>query len=358
MGVHNLIKHIKSSFNQIFFNNELLHWNSNNNNLIKFIGIDGSHFLHYCINNNNNKKENGSSDITDIESNAEKISTIIFYYVERVCKIFRVEKNGVILYCVTDGYPPVSKNKIYEKRRDIYKEIDVKKLMKLSFKKLKIKIKNNLTDITFNFLTNFECNDKDRGEGEIELFKFANDLSINHNNNNDKNIIISLDSDILAMMIFVKNPSIILLTPNFTTNTGYLYDLNTLSEKLNLNYDQLINFIILHFMYFGSDYNYGLLNNNSSNSVGGYELKTIIYDAVVRSTTLNFYNVLEIAKLLCNNNNFNEDDCYLNKQYFLEAICAIIYYISLGKNKNILKVKSPLLYKKQNNKQQQLAATL
>ena len=327
MGVHNLIKHLKGSGKQYI--------PLSDNDKLKFIGIDGAHFLHYILNNN--------SANFDIEFNANKLSDILFFYIKLVCERFHIEgREGegreecdvTILY-VMDGYPPVSKNKIYKKKKyDVYKEIDVNKLMKLSFEKLKKELRDTLTCITFNFANNF---DRVYGEGEMELLKSTIIGSP------FKNVIISLDSDILAMIIFLKNPDIFLFTPSLSTDSGYFYDLNSLSQDLKLNHDQLINFILLYFIYFGSDYNYGLLTN--PNMFVEHEIKTIIRDAVAHFSTLNFSNVLEIAEQC--NKNFDKN-YYLNKHLFYEAICAIVYYLSLGKNENLLKYNSPLIYQKLN----------
>lgn len=309
------------------------------------IGIDESIFLHGHTTNHDT-----------LEKNAENIASVIKYYITRICNFFehyrgeketkeekRInEKSDIKIFLSVDGPPPVKKNRreVREEKLDDYSQMSLEKKLALQLR-VRDELRSALSnDEKYNFeiRSNHDSGKaySARDEGEIELIKFAKSQEAR-----TTNVILSSDSDVTAMVILNKLENIVIVSPKGASPCPFISDLQSISDGLKLNHSQLINYVVLHFLFFGSDYNYGLLNCATENR------KRVLYK-------FSFEENIDINGIgkCCNrtkivNGNEKVDaeilDCF-KKLLIVEAICAVLYYASLGERKDLLIETSPLMY--------------
>ena len=108
-----------------------------------------------------------------------------------------------------------------------------------------------------NLLSNYNVDVSKRGEGEIELYKMCQRLN---NNNNDKNVIVSSDSDLISLMLLHRDTNLVIISP--IRQSIYITNFTLMTKALNLTTDcDILKYVLLHFILFGSDYNLGLMTN-------------------------------------------------------------------------------------------------
>ena len=328
-----------------------LYKNIGNNGELNSIGIDGAIFLHgHTIRVPNNTDGNDDELKIDIEESARRVVNSIMGYINKICAFFASlyqdfqnyhcinENNCVYCYFVVDGSPPVRKNRKYKIKNDLYSLMEASEknlLHKTIVNLLQCKLLN-VPFYQFKVKSNYEIDYVKRGEGEIELIRFAQSFK----NYQKANVIISSDSDVTGMIILNSLENIVIVTPKIGKKNNdemlsgpFISNLYTLSTGLKLDKDQLIYYVILHFLCFGSDYNYGLIN------CPNLKKKKLLHEA-----SLNFSQHLKLNKT-------TKDD---NKSWFvslknlliIEGLCSIMYYASVGKLKEILTKFSPLIYLK------------
>ena len=332
---------------------------------LKSIGIDGSVFIHSHI-IADRKKEEGDIYTVYIEKSADEISTKIVEYVKIVLYFFEhfAEesttniKKKVLIHMVIDGKPPAPKNRknLLTGRDDPYSQMDKEDKQKLH-KELIALLRKKVADIDINnkydliLLSNEK--EKNRGEGEIQLYSMCKKINEKYrNNNNDKisNVIISPDSDVIAMMAFEKDYNMVILSP--TRHGVFITNLALMVNGLKLTLDEFINYVVLHFIFFGSDYNAGLMTNPTESK------QTVLYHAVKKGCDdLNEIGRGCLRRLNSEKKKRREDieedtSSYLEQlknDLVFEAICSMRYYKSLGE-KSILTEQSPFLYRDEEKK--------
>ena len=380
MGVHYLIRNLENINGRLpfrlTFNNDEMESDPNIQDykqigfgLLQYIGIDGSVIIHSKIiadKNNNNQVYIEKSVIEIVETILRYIKSIIIFF-----NIFnndndKNEKQNVILHFVIDGKPPCKKNRkkiIDDEGNETYK-LDAYSLMSLEEKrrfhkniikvlKEKIMLFNNddndndsqLKNYNITLLTNYNVSEDERGEGEIELYKFCqllNKKRQNNNNNNNnnnqyyKNVIISSDSDLISLMLMHQDSNLVIISP---LNKIYITNFNLLTKALNLTGEHdVIKFVLLHFIFFGSDYNLGLMTNPNDNK------QKVILEGI-RNNVNNINEIGQNCKRKRKRNN-NDDKFLENLKNLLiyEAICAFMYYFDINNGAKYLLNYSPRLY--------------
>ena len=347
------------------------------------IGIDESVFLH------GHTKDNDS-----VDQNAYHVALAIEHYITCICNFFEyyrrlvkdkegikedeieveedeieveedeieVEEeeekentkkkyNGIKIFLSVDGPPPVKKNRRKMKNKeyelDAYSKMPLdekRKLQSCIAKKLQ-QMLSKKKNYKFNIQSNHEeyepnnLSSLPKEEGEIELIKFAKSQE-----RQTTNVILSSDSDVTAMVILNKMENIVIVAPKCSCNCPYISDLQSISSGLELNYDQLITYVILHFIFFGSDYNYGLMNCATETK------KKLIYQASIEENIdIDSIGQKCIRARIRSAKFCSYDDAVimsLKNLLIVEAICSIKYYASLGKMKHLLTEASPLIYLK------------
>ena len=307
---------------------------------LRYIGIDGSVFIHSNI--IADQIEEGKYRI-HFDKTVNEIVKNILNYVEIIIIFFNlfnnpVEKTQILIHFVVDGKPPVVKNRQRQWSPDPYTQMNTEEK-----KKIQAKIVENLAKYiepkeNLLFLSNVSTSN--RGEGELELYSVSNKIIAKHNNKNVKTVIISSDSDVIAMMVLDKNPNLVAVCPS--KQGPHITNFELMMKGLGLTPDQLSLYTILHFIFFGSDYNLGLMTTPTDSK------QKVIYDAVKSGET----NINEIARK-CKRNKKKDvsDKTYLNDlkpKLIYEAICAVLYYKK--RDESFLLKHSPLLYRQEDVK--------
>ena len=354
------------------------------------IGIDESVFLHGHTKSNESIDENAFHIVAAIEHYITSICTFFEYYYlvgndgeeeeeedeeEEEVKEEKRQQRDIKIFLSVDGPPPVKKNRRERKKNnededylDAYSKLSLEEKIKLQAsvsRKLQSKLSRKKE---YNFKiesnhyqgggrrrgegggekedvedgNNYNNNYFQREEGEIELIKFAK-----RQKRQTTNVILSSDSDVTAMVILNKIENIVIVSPKGSSNCPFIWDLQSISDGLDLNYDNLFNYVVLHFFFFGSDYNYGLMNCPTESK------KKIIHESST-ADSLNMELINKIGKR-CNRTKVistADNICVSELEYFkylliVEAICSILYYASLGERKDLfLNDISPLIYLK------------
>lgn len=308
------------------------------NGEIKYIGIDGSVFIHsYII---------SEADEVDIELSAKKIAHKILEYVKSITYYFNFfngnnEENAIILHLVFDGKPPVAKNRKLRGKPDLYTIMSDQDKKELHDRIVSIveEAKDNKRLI---LLSNKDESDDIRGEGELVLYSLCQKIRDKYRDNaNIRTVIVSSDSDVVALMLLKRDKNMIVISP--TTNQIYMTSYNLITKGLKLQDDQIAKYVILHFIFFGSDYNLGLMTNPNDSK------QYVIHQAVKEGWANNVDDVgIKCVRRKNKKQKITKSDHYLEKLKKLlieEAICSILYYTSFG-NKHYLKKHSPLLFRK------------
>jgi len=298
MGVERFFSSIRNEFN-IIENTEYPFKKINS----KYIFIDFNSIVHfisahlinlYNLNNKNNV----------IEFEKELITLIDNYLIE----LFTLNLNGdqlEYIYICIDGVPTMGK--IYEQKKRRYMASLINYINnKEKIKKSKFKWdKNNISPGTsfMNKLEKFlqsdefknkvknKCNrlkilnvsgTNEKGEGEMKIINL-----IKKNNINDDCVIYSPDSDMIILLLMLKNKNIILrydqqnslLDDNFNGKKYNILQVNKFKFELikyinkrinpykNINSDRFINDLILIFTIFGDDFLPKMENFRVSNDI-------------------------------------------------------------------------------------------
>ena len=296
---------------------------------LKSIGIDGSIFFHAYYRTYIDPYESDREEASMIH-NVKYISDIIKGYILRILHYFGKScGDPVIIYLVMDDAPPVKKNRNISKTQSAYSQVpkpNRKNLLNLIYKALHDEYNGGNTRV----LTNLNRKSK---EGEIELYSFTR--RIRSSSFNTRHVIVSCDSDLVAMMIFHTDPSLVIISP--ICGNAYILNYNMVKSGLSLSDYQLQMYTLLHFIFFGSDYNVGMVMASKNKH-------DIILDSVKKGVT----DVNQIGNQFTRKKSAEaekETPEYLEnlkKELMHEAVCAAKYYASLG-NETYLK-NSPLLY--------------
>ena len=191
------------------------------------------------------------------------------------------KKENVILHFVIDGKAPVKKNRVVSKTRDLYtllqpeqKDYFHRELCN-NLKNLVLDFNKNNNNFNLIFLSNENRPYENRGEGELALYSFCHEINKKNNYNPKlKHVIVSNDSDVVAIMMLRNDPSMVVISPPSGKNRQiYITNNELIRQGLKLTSVQLISYTILHFILFGSDYNIGLINPSENK-------KSLIYDAI------------------------------------------------------------------------------
>ena len=357
---------------------------------LQYIGIDGSVIIHSKVVVDKNTHE------VNIEQNANEIVKTILVYVQTILIFFNIfnnddenkkdqnenkkeekekrPKQNLILHFVVDGEAPCQKNRIKilddEGNETFVKDAyslmslnDKRKLHEMIIKILNEKIqdfneigdnKNYSNLYKINLLTNCDVSEKNRGEGELELYKVCQMLNKKQLQNNYKtslphrNVIISSDSDLISLMLMHQDENLVVISP--LVKNIFITNFKVLTKALNLTTrTEIIKYLLLHFIFFGSDYNLGLMSNPNDNK------KRAIYDGIKNNINDDINQIAQRCnrkrKKQHNDSNVEENN---NSRFFLqnlkesliyEAICAFMYYFDLNDGKKYLLEYSPLLYK-------------
>ena len=310
---------------------------------LRSIGIDGSVILH------------ATTVITDgklnIDISINNAYNKIIEYIKTILTFFDIYNNNnnnnnnnntspIIFNFVVDGLPLQEKNRRWRKP-DAYSQMSLteKKILHENLvEKLSIWAKDN----GLKFLTNALLKHTERGEGEMALYTLCRSIYEKHYKNDPsiKNVIVSNDSDIIAMMILLNDPTTVVITP--ATHAIYITNLELISQGLQLNNNQLIQYVIMHFIFFGSDYNLGLMPCPTESK------QKIIKDAIKENIK---FKPLDIEKVAANcirrkrkiDDNDNDHETF-KKLIIFEAIMAIFYYVSVG-NPTPIRKYSPNIYR-------------
>ena len=368
MGVHYLIRNLEQKNGRLPFK---LTFNCNDNfylesdaylesykeigtGHLRYIGIDGSVIIHSKINKMLNEKEN-----------AQEITSAILTYVRAILIFFDCFNNNnnndkIILHFVIDGISPCKKNRrkvLDDSGNEIFVK-DAYTIMSLEEKnKLHKKIIKYLNTgiLAFNnkieLLTNYDLPENERGEGEIELFKVVQLL--NKQNPLNKHVIVSSDSDLIALMLMHQHKNLIIKSP--LAKNIFITDYNLVTRALELTtHYQVIKYVLLHFIFFGSDYNLGLMSHPNENK------KLAILESVKNNEDYNTVN--QIGQKCSRKRKRKDSHCekfesfevFLQKLKDLliyEGICAFMYYFKVEKGGKYVLEYSPRLYEISETKQ-------
>ena len=334
---------------------------------LKSIGIDGSVFIHSHIIAESAQTPDGKKLYNVcIDKSASQISTKIFEYVNIVLHFFEImnhphhprnneSSDNILIHVVIDGKPPASKNR-RSHTPDAYSQMnktDKKKLHRELIDELKKQIKKFNENITTNMKLILLSNDtkKNRGEGELELFSVCKKINERYETRNDvkiKNVIISSDSDVIALMALHRDERLVIISP--TCNGIYITNLQLMLKGLQLNHDEFIKYVVLHFIFFGSDYNAGLMTTATESK------QLVIYNAVKKGCD----DINEIGRgclrkmskrakerLVVTPSQYLDN---LKEDLMIEAICSVQYYKSLGNTDHLINF-SPFIYQKPDSRE-------
>ena len=377
MGVHYLVRNLEHICGRLPFKITFDTENESDPNIneymqigkgdLKYIGIDGSVIIHSKIISENDNSVNIKKSTTQIvQTILHYVRITIIYFNIFNKKDETVQDKEIILHFVIDGKPPCNKNRrkiLDEEGNETYKK-DAYSLMPLDQKeKLHRKIikylnkellffntsNNNKTGYKIKLLTNFNLNEKKRGEGEIQLYKVCQLLNkkFQHSSPLAKNVIISSDSDLISLMLLHQDNNLVVISP--LSKNIYITNYKLVINALNLRKkNQVIEYVLLHFIFFGSDYNLGLMSNPNDSK------QKVILNAV----TQQIHNINDIGRNCirkCRKRKYNDDDVESSPIDFLqkfkelliyEAICAFMYYYDIENGLNYLTNYSPRLYEK------------
>ena len=323
---------------------------------LKSIGFDGSVILHasvftdnmdVCVNNAFNK-------ITE--------------YVRAIVTFFKIyndhdhdddsSPSPIILNFVVDGYPIQKKNRRW-REPDAYSQMSWSD-KRILHERLVQKLSTWAKEEDVKFITNALLPDTERGEGEMALYSLCR--SIQEKNNKDgstiRNVIVSNDSDIVAMMILKSDPTTVIISP--AASAVYITNLELISQGLGLDNYQLIQYVIMHFILFGSDYNLGLMTcpteskqrvilnaikqNNNNNDNDGIPLPLDIEKVAAQCVRRKPKTTTTTTTTTTNT---KADSYYKNSKLKemlkYEAIMAVFYYASVG-DPTPLRHYSPNIY--------------
>ena len=396
MGVHYLIRNLENINGRLPFK---LTFNSENNfrlesdaylesykeigsGNLNYIGFDGSTIIHSKVKYDNEKK------CVNIIESAQDITMTILTYIEAIMIFFnffnkiKIEENKkekkkqpLILHFVIDGIPPCKKNrpKFIDSegnesfKKDEYSQMsfnDKKKLHKKIIKFLKQSIKsfnnnnnnNNYNKYEIKLLTNYNMSDKDRGEGEIELYKVCQLLNKQPLKNSVKNVIVSSDSDVISLMLMHQDKNLVVISP--LVKNIYITNYNVLTNALNLTTEcQVIKYVLLHFIFFGSDYSVGLMSNpNDSKQQAIFNGVKVNSDYIIDQIGQNCPRKRKKENSDCYFSNADTDAYHkflqkLKDLIIYEGICAFMYYFDIIDGKKYLLNYSPRLYEISETKQ-------
>ena len=335
--------------------------------VLQYVGIDGSVIIHSKIVTNETKGVNISLSTCEIvETIFKYLRAIVIYFnifnVEEDEK--RKEKEKLILHFVIDGNPPCLKNRtktIDENGDEVFvkdsyslmSSSDKKKLHKQIIKHLNrcINSYNNKIDNHYEIqlLTNYDLGEINRGEGEIELYKVCQLLNKKREKDQRvyRNVIISSDSDLIAMMLIHGDKHLVIVSP--LVKNIYITNYNVLTKALNLTTDlEIIKYVLLHFIFFGSDYNLGLMSNPNQSK------QRIIFDGVKDNTNFDIDQLGRLCKRRRKRkyNDPGESNTEYSQKFLqnfkelliYEGICSFMYYRDLENGKKYLLDYSPRLY--------------
>ena len=348
------------------------------NGNLQYIGIDGSVIIHSKIITDKNKILEKESAVAIVDTIMRYIKTVIIFF-----DIFSTRENinnskKIILHFVIDGKAPCLKNRrkiIDDDGNETYKK-DSYSLMsskeKHDFHKIIIKyLKKELSfffnnnddydnnayyrlfkNIKIELLTNYNINEDKRGEGEIELFKFCQLLNKKNLQEKQsvpyKNVIISSDSDVISLMLMHKDKNLVVISP---LNIIYITNFNLITKSLNLTAkNAYFKYVLLHFIFFGSDYNLGLMSNPNNDKQKA--ILNAIYDDVNNIDEIGQTFKRRRRKRKYNEDSYDDDEFLKNLKNLLiyEAICAFMYYYDIETGSKYLTTYSPRLYEKTDTK--------
>ena len=305
---------------------------------LQYIGIDGSVFIHSKIISENRSR-------VYIQKSALEITKSIIYYLNMIIKFFnyfneKENEENIILHFVIDGKPPCRKNRrkiINDEGNetfvlDAYSSMSLTDKEKLHKKIIKYLKRDLLSFNNITLLSNYNVNENDRGEGEIELYKVCQQL-------NKKKVIVSSDSDLIALMLLHRDTNLVVISP--IKQSIYITNFQLLTKALNLTTEsEIFKYVLLYFIFFGSDYNLGLMTNPNENK------QKVIANAIKNQIN----DIDEIGQHCIRKRKLNDDDDddeFLSKFKQLliyEAICAFMYYFDLENGVEYLLNYSPRLY--------------
>ena len=326
---------------------------------LKSIGIDGSMFIHAFIvssqEDNNDKKKKKDKEQTEEQENQEEIepekkiivnidmsANAIAYkmvdYINHTLSFFKafgdVATHPIIIHIVVDSNPPVKKNRPENKKNTLYSCMsaqDRSDLYRLTLNNVRglLERKPNL-----KILSNFM--EEERREGEIELYSLCQAINQKHQGDHSiRNVIISSDTDVVAMMVFNRDKTLVIMTN--VKSRLYILNYEVMRLGLFMTDDQLLRYTLLHFLLFGSDYNLGLLPYPS-------EARQRLIGSAVRDGVKNVNTVCcMIMRKARNKKRPDQKLLKLRNDLLLEGLCAALYYSSVG-NRSYLTKHSPLLY--------------
>lgn len=379
---------------------------------LKSIGIDGSVFLHSYTSNDEDIYNNAKIVCDRILGIVERI--MAFFQIFNKEKNDNKNNDSIILHIVIDSKPPLPKNRKEIGKKDAYTSLSIddknilhkeilqtiesrvdrgnevlKELSSItdsnntseaegsekndsqisaSFNRdvcyaamsedekttLHENILNQIQKYLYNrpyikLLSNI--NEKDRKEGEIKLFSLCKEINEKYDYDPSiRNVIVSSDSDVVAMMNFHVDTSLVIVS----NINGKLYILNhaLLRSALDMTEDELITYTLLHYVFFGSDYNLGLVSSPTESK------QKVIYQSVKNKIN----DINDIGKDFVRKRKREDDeitkDCKNDANEFLtqfktelifEAICSALYYINLGDERYLAEL-SPLLYRNEKSK--------
>ena len=339
MGVHYLVRNLENKGGRLPFPQTQNNDNNANNSKyrqigqgeLKYIGFDGSVIIHEEVENNLGVKEN-----------ATKIVAIAIQYIEQVVMFFNTYNKIIIIHFVIDGKPPCTKNRVEEtdKKKDAYSTMPAcsKKILHnkiIKYLQKKITSINNNVEYQLKLITNYNIDENIRGEGEIELYKLCQ--MINNKKSQHKNVIISSDSDLISLMLMNQDTNLVIISP--LKKNIYVTNYHLITNALNLkNNTQTLQYLLLHFIFFGSDYNLGIISFPDDNK------QKIILNAINNGKS----NINDIAQTINRKRKHNEfsTEFLENLKLLLiyEAICAFMYYYDTTNQKDYLLKYSPRLY--------------
>lgn len=327
---------------------------------LKSIGIDGSVFIHSHIIAESAQTPDGKiSYNVYIDRSASQISTKIFEYVKIVLHFFEImnhhshhheSSDNVLIHVVIDGKPPASKNR-RSHTPDAYSQMNKTDKKKLHYKLIDIlkqqikKFNNNITT-NLNLILLSNDTEKNRGEGELALFTVCKKINEKYQTRNDiiiKNVIISSDSDVIALMALHRDERLVIISP--TCNGIYITNLQLMLKGLKLDCDEFIRYVVLHFIFFGSDYNAGLMTSPTESK------QLVLYNAVKNGCD----DINEIARGCLRRMSKKAKERLvetpseyldqLKEDLIIEALCSVRYYMSLGLTSHLTNF-SPFIYQK------------
>ena len=386
MGVHYLVRNLEKIGGKlpfkITFNDDLESDKYINDykdigvGILKYIGIDGSVIIHSKISTDTDE---GNNTKLDMKESASRIVHTILQYIQSIIIFFNYFNNNyyynddddddddkiVIVHFVIDGKPPCTKNRRFfidemgnrKEKKDAYSLLSLNEkdeFHKKIFKFLKDSInainKNKLLgkNLTLKLSSNHKVDYKSRGEGEIELYKVCKRINEKYSNNNNKkpikNVIISSDSDVISLMLLNKDSNLVVISP---LQSVFITNLKLILKALNFRIDNndIIKYNLLHFIFFGSDYNLGLMSTPTDSK----------QQAIIRAIRDNDNCIDNIGGMFIRRKSkkqkiINDDDdnnIFLQKfkiMLIYEAICSLMYYYDLENGIKYLTKYSPRLY--------------